>query len=779
MGQTPPPWHGQAVATQILFEHDWPDFQVHRLRMEYSGEMDEVGRFQIRKLWHLLGLIRKARRILKSHPGCILFYPPASANWVPFLRDMIFLHAVRHLAGRTVFIFHASSLPVFADRYWLTRALSHRAYDGADVSLEVAKEAAPPHRLFRAWAASWCPCAIEVGNETRSRKQGGPFVSLFVASLQEGKGVLEVLKTAKILKDKGREGDFHFRIVGKWFSADFEKEAHELHSELGLRSMVEFVGQLTGDKKWQAYADADAFFFPTHYASEATPIVIMEALGMGLPVLSTHWAGIPDMLDGCETATLLPIHNPQAYADALVKMASNPDTRDTHRNNAIEFYRQHYQPERFIERVANALYLAAKQNEEHVDARGEQREATRDMRANKAAPDHALSTNPKHSSLRPAGSHLHAPCSIRIYLADQNPKLGRSLGISRMTELVVEELGRRGDFLVQALASKSSILPEDGAARRVLPWKTKSVVSRVITDNLHPLAQLMDQPQVWYYPKGFLPILHSICKPSLVTIHDTIIQHYADNYPRWRHRVEYKYWAHILTHTLTNADHIMTVSETSKRHIKDFMWRNGIQEREITVTYEPCLYERIPQPAAPRKEDYILHLASREPHKRTAWLVKYWMEPENAHLPTLHLVGYLPAEIEYLVANTNRVRKLPFLNDSELQQQFMAARALVFPSEIEGFGLPAVEAYYLGTPVCFVRNTSVEEVLAVATRDGGFDLHDIGSLSHAIREVVAMKPDEVRRIGLKLREVYAATKAVDRMCEVFTRALEASRDHYQ
>ena len=32
IGQTPPPWHGQAVATQILFDADWPGFEVHRLR---------------------------------------------------------------------------------------------------------------------------------------------------------------------------------------------------------------------------------------------------------------------------------------------------------------------------------------------------------------------------------------------------------------------------------------------------------------------------------------------------------------------------------------------------------------------------------------------------------------------------------------------------------------------------------------------------------------------------------------------------------------------------
>ena len=104
----------------------------------------------------------------------------------------------------------------------------------------------------------------------------------------------------------------------------------------------------------------------------------------------------------------------------------------------------------------------------------------------------------------------------------------------------------------------------------------------------------------------------------MVTIHDTIIQYDEDHYPRWRNRWEYAYWAMMLKHTLRRADRILTVSESSKAQIHAFMDRHGIPRKDITVTYEPCLYERIPQPEAPEKENFVIHLASCEPHKRTA-----------------------------------------------------------------------------------------------------------------------------------------------------------------
>jgi glycosyltransferase involved in cell wall biosynthesis len=213
----------------------------------------------------------------------------------------------------------------------------------------------------------------------------------------------------------------------------------------------------------------------------------------------------------------------------------------------------------------------------------------------------------------------------------------------------------------------------------------------------------------------------------------------------------------------------MTVSQCSKRQIEDYMQRHGLPAKEITVTYEPCLYESVPQPVDVVKENYVIHLASLEPHKRTAHLIRLWRDAENRglQLPTLHLIGSVPVEVMPLLASARSIVKRPFLEESALQDAYLKANALILPSEIEGFGLPALEAYYLGTPVCFVKGTSVEEILGVATSKGGFDLKQAQSLFSALDQVMAMSAEEVRTCGLKLRETYAAEKVANRMLEVF------------
>ena len=187
------------------------------------------------------------------------------------------------------------------------------------------------------------------------------------------------------------------------------------------------------------------------------------------------------------------------------------------------------------------------------------------------------------------------------------------------------------------------------------------------------------------------------------------------------------------------------------------------------VTYEPCAYEMIPQPKAPKKKNYVLHLASLEPHKRTEQLVRWWISggEDGIELPELHLVGTVSKEILEKINNHFNIVKRPFLSDLELQTTYREALALILPSEIEGFGLPALEAYFLGTPVCFVKSTSVEEVLSPATRKGGMILEERQSLFDALNEVMEIDEVELAEYAQILRKEYHSTKIANHMLKVF------------
>lgn len=748
VGQTPPPWHGQAVATQLLFEAEWKPFEVRRIRMAFSEDIEEIGRFQTAKLFHIFALWGEVRKAVAKRNDAVLLYPPASPNWIPLLRDLLLLPPLRRRFHKLIYIYHAGGFGEWCASSRLRLWIAKMAYGTADLSLEVATEALPPHEVLRSEAWAWTPYGVKaptlpLAPEVRS----GPTVVLFVGSLQEGKGVLEVLETARALKDAGHGNHFRFRLVGSWFSEAFRAEAIARAASLEIADMVEYCGQLTGDDKWQAYHQADVFFFPTHYESEAFPLVLIEALGCGLPLVTTRWRGIPELLDGCTVASLFPTRSPLEYGNALLHWRSQKHRQLEISAEARRFYEQRYLPSQFLSQV-EALICETVGVDHPQDA-------------------DTASDNLGIRSFRA----VRRPAEVRVYLADQNPNSGRSLGISRMTQSVLTELSDSPKVRISAITSKSSLHPPNSQnARKDLPWGTKNQILRVLTDHLHPLLTYRSPvPDLWYYPKGFLPRLNRLCSPSVVTIHDTIIQYYSDHYPRWRTETEYSYWAYMLKHTLRHATGILTVSESSKDQIVTFMQRHGIPPKEIHVTYEPCLYEAYPQPVAPAKAAHVLHLGSREPHKRTGWLIRQWIEEgrRRPDLPALHVIGSVPTDIESLASTAPNIVRLPFLDDAALISKFTSAKALILPSEIEGFGLPAIEAFYLGTPVCFTLGTSIEEVLEVATRRGGFSLEEPTSLFAALDDVMSISPEEIYRCGMKLRETYAARSVVERMMSVF------------
>lgn len=807
VGQTPPPWHGQAVATQLLFDAAWEGYDVRRVRMAFSSEMEEIGRVRFSKGIHMLNLWSAVRNATKGRTDGILLYPPASPNWVPILRDMLLLPFIRSRFRTVVYLYHAGGVGEWCSQSTLRGWIARIAYGRADLSLEVARENPSPHEVLGARQWAWTPYGVQVPPlAPKAKSHSGPTVVLFVGSLQEGKGVIEVLRTVSLLKSLGKGRDFLFKIVGRWFSAEFEQEARQMLGELELSEMVEFPGQLTGQAKWQAYAEGDVFFFPTHYASEAFPLVLIEALGSGLPVVTTRWRGIPDLLEGCKAARLCPIHSPDEYAKALIEFQEQAKSGMDFSKESRSFYEERYLPENFLAQIHSLISATVSETCIPPSPESCYRKGHREMWPTVLAPHgdkkpvpgdgktSSLDTDALTSPLGPwvirGGFPHHTEehsatfgdrrafaaesfprISISTYLADQNPGHDRSYGISRMSQVVLRALHRTGKSEVRVITSRTSQqAPDPSITHQELPWGTRKKWVRLLTDHLHPLFfSQAEPPDVYYYPKGYLPLIRGLCHPSVVTIHDTIIQYDEDHYPEWRDAWEYRYWSWMLRHTLQRAEEIMTVSESSRRQIQDFMVRHGIPAKPITVTYEPCLYEAIAQPVEPRKEGYVIHLASHEPHKRTAHLIRWWHEAEaqGMVLPMLHLIGSVPPEVAPLLASSHSIVKSPFLEEAALQAAYAAARALILPSEIEGFGLPALEAYYLGTPVCYVKGTSVEEILGVATAKGGFSLESADSLWRALDEVLAMTVEDVRVCGLKLRETYAAEKVVARMLEVF------------
>jgi hypothetical protein len=116
VAQTPPPFHGQAVMNQYLLEGEYSEIQFHHVRMAFSSDIQEVGSFKWKKIFHLVAVFFGIVAARFRTGSQILYYPPASPNRVPFLRDCVLLIGTRWLFKKTIFHFHANGLSELYER---------------------------------------------------------------------------------------------------------------------------------------------------------------------------------------------------------------------------------------------------------------------------------------------------------------------------------------------------------------------------------------------------------------------------------------------------------------------------------------------------------------------------------------------------------------------------------------------------------------------------------------------------------------------------------------
>ncbi|MFV1995230.1 MAG: glycosyltransferase [Verrucomicrobiales bacterium] len=352
-----------------------------------------------------------------------------------------------------------------------------------------------------------------------------------------------------------------------------------------------------------------------------------------------------------------------------------------------------------------------------------------------------------------------SPLNVTIYLGDQNPGRDRSMGITRMTTCLAGELIASGEVELTQIISRSSFRIEGlSKPSRILPWNSDHKIGRLAADQFHPFfCRGLEGSDLWYYPKGYLPRFPQSKSPNVITIHDTILQWYADRYPHYRSRADYTYWLTMMKRSIGCADRILTDSKASETHIRKLADRFNIRHREIDVTYLASDFETQTPLAENEKEDFALHLASSAPHKKTNHLLRWWknLAQDGLELPMLKLAGAVDAEAQEIIESCPEIQRLDHLDEETFIHTLKRARVLIIPSEIEGFGLPALEAYFCGTPACYVAETSVDEIVSRATRLGRFSLDDRDSFQGALEEVLHMKHESVIKIGDLLRREYS------------------------
>ena len=160
-------------------------------------------------------------------------------------------------------------------------------------------------------------------------------ILLFVGSLAIHKGVDYLINAMpKILK---KHSSANLLIVGRGQQEDSLKK---LVYKLGINQNVHFVGSIENNKLQYYYNLADIFVLAS--LREGLPVVLMEAMSSGCPVVATNIAGNPDMIENNKNGFLIKIKSPEEISRAVIKILSDENLKNRFVKNARKTIEEKY-----------------------------------------------------------------------------------------------------------------------------------------------------------------------------------------------------------------------------------------------------------------------------------------------------------------------------------------------------------------------------------------------------------------------------------------------------
>ena len=141
-------------------------------------------------------------------------------------------------------------------------------------------------------------------------------VVLFLGHLYREKGVYDLLEAFATLRDT--HPDLRLVLAGEG------REAEPLRSQadrLGLGEVVDLPGWVGPDQKATLLAEAACLVLPSH--TEGLPLVLLEAMHAGVPIVATPVGGVPEVVEDGVEALLVPPHDVSALSQALMRIVDD------------------------------------------------------------------------------------------------------------------------------------------------------------------------------------------------------------------------------------------------------------------------------------------------------------------------------------------------------------------------------------------------------------------------------------------------------------------------
>lgn len=352
IGPTPPPYHGCSVMNELLIKSDLiQEFNIKYFDISDRRGTSNIGSFEAKNI--VLAVIHGIKFIyllLRYNPEVV--YISISQVYWGYLRDLLFLLPARIMNKKLLIHLHGGAFNVFINsQMWLLRWITKYIFSGKVWGIVLGDNLKACFSELLESERIWIvPNGIKQisSDEQFEKKADSKLTVLYLANLMKSKGYLDLLAIVPEVIEK--HPDIKFVFAGdKAYSSEI-KQAEQFINNKHLQDIVEMPGVVKGVQKMNLLASADIFVFPPN-KQEGQPLVILEAMSAGLPVIATNMGAIQNtVIDEC-TGFVIPPENHKALLEKLFILIENERLRNTMGVKARQRFLEFYNEKRWIDEM--------------------------------------------------------------------------------------------------------------------------------------------------------------------------------------------------------------------------------------------------------------------------------------------------------------------------------------------------------------------------------------------------------------------------------------------
>jgi glycosyltransferase involved in cell wall biosynthesis len=334
---TPPPHHGQSYMVKLMLDGfggdcrkrkekstDGHGIECYHVNARFSKTLENVGEFQGTKIFLVLFYCLQALWCRFRYGVTNLYYVPAPGKAVAVYRDWLIMFLCRPFFKKIILHWHAAGLGKWLETsvQIRSRAITYRLFKPVDLSIVLSRYNVADAEKFLSRYVSVVnngipdPCPdfetailpqrlehFAARQKIFAGESSGPPLTvkvLYLAHCTREKGIFAsaeaVVLANRALAARGLPMQLKLSAAGNFVNDHEKVEFDRLRQNPEFAATVEHLGFVSGEQKNSLLREADLLLFPTQYLGENQPVNLIEAMAFGLPIVTTRWRSLPEML---------------------------------------------------------------------------------------------------------------------------------------------------------------------------------------------------------------------------------------------------------------------------------------------------------------------------------------------------------------------------------------------------------------------------------------------------------------------------------------------------